>query len=143
MKRVFVSLTLAGLTAVALGACAYDPYYDRPYGYGYPPRGYGAPLTRGQIARMNDPYWCNSHPQRCAYFQSIASGAPPPGYNGQAQPGYNGPPPPPPAGYKGPPPNYNGGPPPGYTPPPGYDGPGANGPPQNMQPPPQQQQQQQ
>jgi hypothetical protein len=116
MKRVFVSLSLVGAAAIFLSGCAYDPYWNDPY---YGP-GYG-PLSPRQIAKMNDPAWCNYHPQHCAALHARA--------------GY-GPPPPPPPGYGPPPPGYNG-------PPPGYNGPppqGANAPPQQMQPPPQQQQ---
>lgn len=167
MKRTLVSLAVLGVAGIMLGACAYDPYYDGPYdgyygpprgAYGppppanYPPPGYDQPPAQGyapqqlsarHVARMNDPNWCNAHPQRCAYFHSIADGqpqgyGPPPGYNGQDQgppPGYNdreqGPPP---QGY-GPPPGYEqqNGPPPNYGPPPGGDE--ANGPPQQMQQP--------
>lgn len=154
MKRVLVSLSVAGLAAVMLSGCVYDPYYDgyyrhHYYGNGYygppgpagPPPGYddgmpppGAPLTQKQMSRLNDPAWCNAHAQRCAELRARAGGpgygdAPPPGYNGPQQ-GDDGPPP---QGYNGPPPQQgNYGPPPqqgGYGPPPQ----GANGPPQNMQ----------
>jgi hypothetical protein len=130
MKRVLVSATLVGAAALLLSGCAYDPYWDGP-GYGY-----GPGLSPRQYAKMNDPGWCNAHPQRCADLHARAGAAPPPGYG--PPPGYNGPPP----GYDGPPPQGDNGPPPGYNgPPPGYNGPppqGANGPPQQMQPPPQQ-----
>lgn len=109
MKRVLVSMTLVGAAALLLSGCVYDPYWDGP---GY----YGPGLSQRQYAKMNDPAWCNYHPQRCAQLRARA-GAPPPGYAGPP-PGYNGPPP----GYNGPPPQ------------------GANAPPQQMQPPPQQQQ---
>ncbi|HEY1836741.1 MAG TPA: hypothetical protein VGG36_03735 [Rhizomicrobium sp.] len=136
MKRLVVSLSVAGLAALMLSGCAYDPYYDgyyrhRYYGEGYygppgPPPGYNGPpqdydgppsgqLTQRQWAKLNSPAWCNSHPQHCAELRARAGGQPPAGYDG-----------PPPSG-NGPPPNYSG----------PQDGP-ANGPPQQMQPPPQQ-----
>lgn len=114
MKRVLVSLTLAGAAAILLSGCVYDPYWDGPYGY-------GPGLTPRQAAKMNDPAWCNYHPQHCAALQARA--------------GYG----PPPPGYGPPPPGYNGGPPPGnYGPPPPQNG-AANAPPQQMQQPPPQQ----
>jgi hypothetical protein len=135
MKRVFGSLMLAGAAAMLLSGCAYDPYWDGPDGY-------GPGLTPRQAARLNDPQWCNSHPQRCQQLQARAGGygAPPPGY-GPPPPGY-GPPQgsndgPPPGNY-GPPPGNQYGPPPGnYGPPPPQNG-QANAPPQQMQQPPQQ-----
>src|ERR1700679_2929076 len=109
MKRVLVSLCVVGLGAVMLSGCVYDPYYDgyyrhHYYGNGYygpagPAPGYddgmpppGAPLTQKQMARLNDPPWCNAHAQRCAELRARAGG-PPQGYDGPPQQGDYGPPP--------------------------------------------------
>jgi hypothetical protein len=114
MKRVLVSMALAGATAILLGGCVYDPYWDGPYGY-------GPGVSPRQAARMNDPAWCNYHPQRCAALQARAGyGAPPPGYG------------PPPPGSDGPPPGNYAPPPGNYGPPPPQNG-TANAPPQQMQ----------
>jgi hypothetical protein len=59
------------------------------------------PLTQQQIAKINDPTWCNAHPRRCeklrgqyAAEQGGQGGPPPQGAYGPPQGGqYQGPPP--------------------------------------------------
>jgi hypothetical protein len=139
------------LSACAYDPYYYDrPYGYREYppppppGYGPPPPGYAgpgpqqpngpppgydgpdqqgpqAPLTQRQIAKMNDPTWCNAHPNRCAALRARAGGQPDQGYNGPP-PGANGAAPgqprqlqnaPPPGGYGAQPPQQGGPPPDG------------------------------
>ena len=97
----------------------YGPPPGPQGGYGPPPgEQYGPPpgsgpqasaprLSPSQIAKMNDPNWCNAHPYHCRKLHSeyaASQGGPPPG-------GQYGPPPQ--QGQYGPPPNAQGGPPPG------------------------------
>jgi hypothetical protein len=100
-------------------AAMYGPYGPPPPGYAGPPLGYGGPPpgyagpppgyappppgsapqarsapqgpapSQAQLAKVNDPTWCNSHPRKCEQLRERFGMAPP--ENG-AQQGY-GPPP--------------------------------------------------
>jgi hypothetical protein len=78
-------------------------YEGPPPGYGPPPPGYPppeqsaapqgqpSPQQQAQLAKVNDPTWCNSHPRKCEALRE-RFGMAPPGNGPEPQQGY-GPPP--------------------------------------------------